>query len=361
MLSLAKKILTASLFVAFLAVLFVSLRTSTQEPPIIGGLEKIRLLTPKGEEVEVAAKIDTGADYSSIDEAFARSLGFVPDASRRIVLNTEIGRQERSTLQLSFLLAGRRITSLATVADRSAFSTPMIIGRQDLQGFLVDISREFQTQPVVPSRPLPFLPDLDRTRIEKFIIIIPIMASIIVLLRLFIGLRTYGIFGPVVMALTLVHLGVFNGILIYLFLLMVGIGIHFLLLSRLKLAHIARFALTMFALVLSLAATSVVPGFFITFSGAFFPFIITTHLIEQTSRTIEEHKLLDSLLLLLTTLATAVLLAFYGLFLLGQSLTALWAILGLSLFAAIFAGYYLGLRFSEFFRFKFLKKGHVHK
>ena len=43
---------------------------------VIGSIEKIKLIGKDGKEIEVEAKIDTGADSTSIDTELAKQLGF---------------------------------------------------------------------------------------------------------------------------------------------------------------------------------------------------------------------------------------------------------------------------------------------
>jgi hypothetical protein len=365
-----KNILTGTFiviaFIVFILLIFGAFGTTAPEASVIGSTETIRLLTEEG-EVDVVAKIDTGADFSSIDETLARSLGYQPDNSERKIIITEQGREERAVVRLTFMLGNRRISSISTLADRSNFSTEMIIGKNDLTGFRVDTSRAFIAQPDTASTtPVLFLllPGILTADIgiEKVIIIIPILGSVIVLLRLFAGVRTYGVFAPVVIALSLIDLDIIPGILTYMFLLATGIGAKILILNRLRLPHIAEFALIMFILVSILIGISILPiSFRFSFSTVFFPLIITAHLIEQSSKTIEEHNLRDFLPIITATFATALLLALFGSVLLQQSMVTLWVTFLISILAATVAGNYLGLRFTEFIRFKFLKRNHAHK
>lgn len=357
--------LTVILFIGFVWLFFSALRVYDQETIVIGSKERIILITTEG-EVEVVAKIDTGTDFSSIDERFARSLGFKPNRAERKIILTEQGREERDTLRLIFLLGNRKISSLATVADRSRFSTAMIIGKNDLAGLRIDASREFLTHPnEAQQSPLPLLFSIflhNESGIEKIIILIPILGSVIVLLRLFAGIRTYGVFAPVVISLSLLDLDIIPGIIVYTSLLAIGISAKLIILNRLRLPHIAEFSLIMFLLVSILIGTSSLPvSFTLSFSAVFFPLIITSHLIEQASKTIEEHNIQDFFSIITATFATALLLTFFGSFLLKQSLVMLWVIFIVSVLVTVTAGNYLGLRFNEFIRFKFLKRNHVHK
>ncbi|MBI2831406.1 MAG: aspartyl protease family protein [Chloroflexi bacterium] len=358
---MVRKIFVAAAFLGLLWLLLVSPRAN-QETQVLGGQERVRLIIPD-KEVEIIAKIDTGADFSSIDEKLADSLG-LKASRRRIIVITAEGRQEREAVSLVFMLGERKIDTVATVADRSRLSTPMLVGTRDLEGFLIDASRQFLTRPSgTPGFPLPFLPDgFSSAGIEKFIIIIPMLGTLVVLLRLLAGIRTYGVFAPVVIALSLTHLGVVPGMMVYLFLIAGGILAQVFILARFRLPHIAQFALIMFTLVLALTGISASPiGFAFSVTGAFFPLIISSHLIEQASLTIEEHRFSDSLPVLVYTLAVAMLLGFYGSFLVGLPLSTLWIIFGFSILVTIVAGHYLGLRLTEFIRFKFLKRTHVHR
>lgn len=351
-------------FIGIIWLIFGTLSFFNQEALVIGSKERILLITPN-REVEVIAKIDTGADLSSIDEQFAHSMGFEINTFEKKTIITEQGAVERDTISSTFILADREISSIFTLADRSGFSTVMIIGKNDLQGFRVDASRQFLTQPdaaKIPLIVLIFSGFLNReTGIGKVIITIPILCSVVVLLRLFAGIRTYGVFAPVVIALSLFNFNVISGILIYIFLLTFGIGAKFLILNRLKLSHIAEFALIMFILVAILTGVLALPvGFTLSSTTLFFPLIITSHLIEQASKTLEEHSISAFLSVITTTFAIALLLAFFGSFLLEQSLVMLWVIFAFSVLATIVAGNYRGLRLTEFFRFKFLGKSHEH-
>ncbi|MBI4188694.1 MAG: hypothetical protein HY529_05770 [Chloroflexi bacterium] len=336
-------------------------------PVIIGSQENIKLLTPKG-GFNIVTKIDTGADLTSIDNTLARSLGLEPTGKTTIII-TEERREVRNTTKLTFIMANRQITTTATLADRTGFSTSMIIGKKDLAGFLVDASREFLTKPETPSD-LP-LPNSSNTGIfggdsepglARVLIVIPIMGTVIVLVRLLVGIRTFGIFAPVVVALSLLDLNILPGILIYALLVTTGIGTKLLILNRLKLPTIAELSFIIFVLVLVLFGVSALPFDFIPSLGdVFFRLVITTFIIEQSSRVAEEHRIIDVLPMLVATFATAIGLAYYGAFLLEQPAAVLWGFFAVSVFGIIITGNYLGLRLTELIRFKFLRKSHVHK
>ena len=89
---------------------------------------------------KVLAKIDTGAWRTSINEKLAEELGLLRADNilwtKRV--RSSMGVEERPVISLTFWLAGRKIVTPASVAKRTALKYPIIIGRKNLKGFLVD-------------------------------------------------------------------------------------------------------------------------------------------------------------------------------------------------------------------------------
>ena len=103
--------------------------------------EIIKVILPNRRKVEVVAKVDTGAWRSSIDKTFAEKNGLLKGNNIlwTKVFKSSLGSEERSVINLSFYLAGRRINTIASVANRKGLKRVCIIGRRDLQGFLVKV------------------------------------------------------------------------------------------------------------------------------------------------------------------------------------------------------------------------------
>jgi len=347
--------------VATLALWFLALRLEDGgERRIVGGFETIRLLTAAG-DFEATAKIDTGADSSSIDADFARRIGLEVKYSRRKAILTSQGLQRRPTAPVTFLLAGESRKSLFTVTERGGLSARVLIGKRDLEGLVVDPGREFLTTPGSPAKRWPItatLRNLAARPENKGLLIFPMLGSLVVVLRLVGGITTYGIFAPTIIAFTLLELGIWPGTLLYLLLVSLGIGVNFSLLRKFKLPHVAEIALLIFFLVAALVGISVLEQDFLPpVSDVFFPVVITSHLIERATKTAEDHRMLDALALLFRTLIVAILLAMAGTFLLTMHAATLWFCFMASILAAVAAGKYTGLRLSEPLRFRLLRRG----
>jgi hypothetical protein len=134
--------------------------------PVFGYLEKVRVGPT---DLLMRAKLDTGADTSSLgysrieffDRAGAKWVriqvtnikGQSVEIERRIVRMSSIKRHrvrsiERPVVRVRLCLGGISSLTEVTLADRSGFSVPILIGRSFLAGTaIVDSSREYTTEP----------------------------------------------------------------------------------------------------------------------------------------------------------------------------------------------------------------------
>lgn len=144
---------------------------------VIGAIEKVKLIGNDEKEIEVEAKIDTGAYSSSIDEELAKELGFSEliekfatiDLSKYIftpenetlikdaflkthknslpllediaVVFSASGSSIRPVVKVSFILDALNIETRVNIADRKTLMYRMLIGRRNLSKFLIDINK----------------------------------------------------------------------------------------------------------------------------------------------------------------------------------------------------------------------------
>jgi len=126
----------------------------------LGMVEDV-ILSPWG--ISFAARIDTGADLSSLDARDIVVRDNVAEfklgkrwGSRRLQLpvvewsriQTAMGTEKRPVVEISICLGQKLFNTLATLKDRSAMTYPFLIGRSALNGvYLVDTSRSHTAQP----------------------------------------------------------------------------------------------------------------------------------------------------------------------------------------------------------------------
>lgn len=109
---------------------------------ILKGVEEIVIYSYDDIHVKrtVRARVDTGAVRSSIDRKLAEELGLLNSGNILWKDNyrSAIGSQTRPIVAVKYYLIGRKVRTTASVADRSKLSTPFLIGRNDMAGFLIN-------------------------------------------------------------------------------------------------------------------------------------------------------------------------------------------------------------------------------
>ena len=141
---------------------------------IIGTVEKVKLLGKNGKEIEIEAKIDTGAQSSSIDVKLAKELGFedvleyfekiekpsdfARDQASQIeedlrkrylagyedleditIVYSSSGMTIRPKIKINFIMNNEEVISKINIIERTGLKYPMIIGRKDLKKFLIEV------------------------------------------------------------------------------------------------------------------------------------------------------------------------------------------------------------------------------
>lgn len=113
-------------------------KNQLQDKTIIKAVEAITLISASKKK-QVNARIDTGATQSSIDTRLAKELGFNKYIGKVNVISAN-GIKTRHIVEIEYELSGKIIRSNFTLADRSSLNYPVLIGRNDLSGFLIDPS-----------------------------------------------------------------------------------------------------------------------------------------------------------------------------------------------------------------------------
>lgn len=111
-----------------------------EDKQVVGVFETVGLKPDKGKRVEVLAKIDTGARGTSIDVSLARQLGLLKP--EHVLWQKEyksaLGKELRRVIGVDFKMRGKRIKAKASVTKREHLRFKMIIGRRDLEDYLVN-------------------------------------------------------------------------------------------------------------------------------------------------------------------------------------------------------------------------------
>jgi len=144
---------------------------------IIGAMERVKLISKDGKEIEVEAKIDTGAYSTSLDTELAKELGFedvinyfnsldlpsdlprenaksMEEALRRKYLGTHPdladisiiysshGASIRPKIKVDVMLDQIVLNTLVNITEREELNKRMIIGRKNLGKFLIDVNKK---------------------------------------------------------------------------------------------------------------------------------------------------------------------------------------------------------------------------
>lgn len=145
--------------------------------PILGLSEEVKIYLPNGKFVRRKAKIDTGARSTAIDISIAKKVGkfhiyeqfnqLMPKLrvtkenykEVKVLVNSQIkprlkrlipglldiqviqatnGITIRPYVQFEYKLKGKRISTVANIVDRKVLLYPILIGQVDMNGFLID-------------------------------------------------------------------------------------------------------------------------------------------------------------------------------------------------------------------------------
>ncbi|MDD4937926.1 MAG: sugar-transfer associated ATP-grasp domain-containing protein [Candidatus Shapirobacteria bacterium] len=112
----------------------------------LGPLENIKIKLGKGKKnvAEVKTKVDTGAFRSSIDKRLAQDLGLLREDKILYYRHyrSALGKKkDRPVIGITFWLKDKKIATAVNVADRHKLRTKFLLGRKDLDGFLISAKK----------------------------------------------------------------------------------------------------------------------------------------------------------------------------------------------------------------------------
>ena len=145
---------------------------------VIGTVEKVKLIGKDGKEIEVEAKIDTGANSTSINVELAKDLGFsktiekfsqinleayallpeneaqikkdflekhknsIPDIEDVAVVFSSHGSSIRPVVKINFIMDNIEVLSKMNISERNNLKYSIIIGKKNLGKFLIDVNKK---------------------------------------------------------------------------------------------------------------------------------------------------------------------------------------------------------------------------
>lgn len=278
---------------------------------------------------------------------------WVSDKEQWISFNAQNGEQESVDNRLIFWRGPGKFVNLVGGNKLQIEITKKPV---QIESLTAADSREQLISPDLWQFSLNNLP-LATQNVYRIILLIPLGAFILVIMRNIIGITTFGTFMPVLIALSFRETHLIEGLILFTLLISLGLAIRFYL-DRLKLLLVPRLAAVLIIVILLMLMVSIVSnelGIESGLSVALFPMIIITMTIERMSIVWEERGPLDAIQqgagsLLAATLAFLVMSISYVEHLLIVFPELLLVILSFT----ILLGRYTGYRLLELRRFKSL-------
>ncbi|MEH6466304.1 MAG: inactive transglutaminase family protein [Porticoccus sp.] len=196
---------------------------------------------------------------------------------------------------------------------------------------------------------------VEQQGVFKGLLLIPVGALVVVLLRVLVGIRTSGTFMPILIALAFIQTTLLTGLAIFLTVVGAGLWIRYYL-SHLNLLLVARITAVVIVVIFLMAALSIVSyklGFAQVLTVTFLPTIILAWTIERMSILWEEEGVHEVLVQGGGSLFAAILAYLLMSTALIEHLTFNFPELMISLLGVVLLiGKYSGYRLSELYRFR---------
>lgn len=196
---------------------------------------------------------------------------------------------------------------------------------------------------------------IEQQSIFKFILLVPIGALVVTLLRVLVGVRTAGTFMPVLLAIAFIQTTLLTGVFIFLVILVLGLWVRSYLnhLDLLLVSRIAAVVVVVVGVMMLISIVSYKIGYEQALTVTFFPMIILAWAIEHMSILWEDDGPMEVCIQTAGTLFVAVCCYLV----MTNRYVEHWTfnfpeVLLVSLGLIVVAGHYTGYRLSELLRFK---------
>ena len=255
-----------------------------------------------------------------------------------------------------FLIWWRGTEELVEIAGGSNLQTNFAVQRNLIDAITVAEHRAEVRQSRLIDFSLFALP-IQTQAVYGVLLMIPLGAFIIVIMRNVVGIDTFGTFMPVLIALAFRETQLLSGIILFTFLVALGLSIRFLL-ERLRLLLVPRLSAVLIVVVLLMLITSIMShrlGLETGLSVALFPMVIIAMTIERMSVLWEERGAGEAMRAGVGSMLVAVLAyVVMGMDWLEHLVFTFPELLLIVLAVVLLLGRYTGYRVSELKRFKAL-------
>lgn len=243
---------------------------------------------------------------------------------------------------------------LFTLQGASEDSVTISISRSDKPALRVFVEKKTPQGASLSRFSLLSLP-IETQLVYRILLTIPVGAILLVLMRNVIGLKTFGTFMPVLIALAFRETQLLWGLVLFTLVVTLGLAVRFYL-DRLKLLLVPRLASVLIIVVLLMASLSIIShalGLERGLSVALFPMVIMTMTIERMSIVWEERGSKEAITQAIGSLVVASLAYVAMINSVVEHLVFVFPELLLVILAAtLLLGRYTGYRLTELWRFR---------
>ncbi|NIN61189.1 MAG: hypothetical protein GTN46_02355 [Gammaproteobacteria bacterium] len=255
-----------------------------------------------------------------------------------------------------YLVLWKGRDKMVTLTGGSNLDIDINIRRAEIESLAAASTREKNLSPNLSKYSLSNLP-LDTQNVYSILLTVPFGVFLLVILRNIIGIKTFGTFMPILIALSFRETQLLSGLILFTLLVTLGLAIRFYL-ERLKLLLVPRLASVLIIVIMLMLVMSILShnlGIESGLSVALFPMVIITMTIERMSIVWEEKGSQDAIYQGIGSLiAAAVAFQFMSNDMVEHLITVFPEIVFIILSLTLLLGRYTGYRLLELQRFKVL-------